>query len=206
MKRNITSVLVASTLVVLATSTTAMASSKNGVPFAALWDAIADLQQQIDNIELIEGPQGPAGPQGEPGESGEGGAVVLGIYRVDGAVQIPPTATDDGWWIAEAWCDHGDQLVTHGYDVNKPGLFVSHSFPVYENWIGDAGYRQGARTKVNNEAPNENTVQTRLITTVWCQDVGEDSGRFYINLPDTTSYEPPQPPPPGGDEGGDLPE
>lgn len=60
-------------------------SATQGVPFQALWDAVAainaqiqqvvtDLQNQIDNIQLIPGPQGPQGPQGIQGEQGEPGA------------------------------------------------------------------------------------------------------------------------------------
>jgi len=48
-------------------------SNPNGQPFQALWDAIADLQDQIDELELIPGPVGPQGPQGEQGEPGPPG-------------------------------------------------------------------------------------------------------------------------------------
>jgi len=33
-----------------------------GTPFKAIWNAIANLQTQINNIQLTPGPQGPAGP------------------------------------------------------------------------------------------------------------------------------------------------
>ena len=48
--------------------------------FDLLWAAIADLQNQIDNIQLIPGPQGeqgpvgPMGPQGPQGDTGATGA------------------------------------------------------------------------------------------------------------------------------------
>ena len=42
----------------------------NGQPFQALWDAITDLQGQIDTIELTPGPQGETGPQGATGSTG----------------------------------------------------------------------------------------------------------------------------------------
>ena len=46
----------------------------NGSPFQAILDAIAELQanlqEQINNIQLIPGPQGPQGPQGDQGPPG----------------------------------------------------------------------------------------------------------------------------------------
>jgi len=52
-----------------------MVSAQNaeGEPFQALWNAVKNLQQQIDNIELNPGPQGPVGPQGPQGEPGPRG-------------------------------------------------------------------------------------------------------------------------------------
>src|SRR5690606_3819737 len=38
-----------------------------GAAFAAVDDALDDLQTQIDTIELTPGPQGPEGPQGPAG-------------------------------------------------------------------------------------------------------------------------------------------
>jgi len=45
----------------------------NGQPFQALWQAIRNLSQRIDNIQLIPGPVGPQGPQGERGSDGSPG-------------------------------------------------------------------------------------------------------------------------------------
>ena len=48
----------------------------NGQPFQALWDAIDDLQGQIDTIELTPGdtgPQGETGPAGSTGNTGTAG-------------------------------------------------------------------------------------------------------------------------------------
>jgi hypothetical protein len=42
-------------------------------PLTAIWNAIADLQNQINNIQLIPGPQGETGPMGPPGPQGEPG-------------------------------------------------------------------------------------------------------------------------------------
>ncbi|MFC1687081.1 collagen-like protein [Patescibacteria group bacterium] len=46
---------------------------RGGNPFTALWQALANLQEQIDNIQLIPGPEGPQGPQGETGPQGPAG-------------------------------------------------------------------------------------------------------------------------------------
>jgi hypothetical protein len=64
----------------------AAGTQPSGTPFQALWDAIngttskfADLQQQINNIQLTPGPQGPKGdtgaqgPQGVKGDTGATG-------------------------------------------------------------------------------------------------------------------------------------
>lgn len=49
------------------------AQKSNGQPFQTLWDAIADLQTQIENIELTPGPQGEQGPPGQDGIDGVDG-------------------------------------------------------------------------------------------------------------------------------------
>lgn len=41
-------------------------AATKGDPFKTVWDAINNLQTQIDNIQLIPGPTGPQGPPGEP--------------------------------------------------------------------------------------------------------------------------------------------
>ena len=41
--------------------------ASSGNPFESILQAIFDLQNQIDNIELTPGPQGPSGPQGPAG-------------------------------------------------------------------------------------------------------------------------------------------
>ena len=42
-------------------------------PFKQLWDAIADLQAQIDNLVQTPGPPGPPGDDGLPGQDGKDG-------------------------------------------------------------------------------------------------------------------------------------
>lgn len=82
-----------------------------GNPFTPLWDAIQELQGQIDNIELTSGPQGETGPQGpqgitglqgEPGPQGEPGA--MGLQGLTGntgpqglqGIQGPPGPSGTG--------------------------------------------------------------------------------------------------------------
>ena len=43
-------------------------AAKGGNPLDVVWAAIADLQQQINNIQLIPGPTGPQGPSGPSGK------------------------------------------------------------------------------------------------------------------------------------------
>ncbi|MFH1391192.1 MAG: hypothetical protein ABIH20_02665 [Candidatus Diapherotrites archaeon] len=46
----------------------------NGKPFEEIWNAIDNLQNQINNIELTTGPIGPPGEQGSQGEQGPTGS------------------------------------------------------------------------------------------------------------------------------------
>jgi hypothetical protein len=48
------------------------ANSKDG-KITGLYDNVANLQEQIDNIQLTPGPQGETGPQGPPGPAGPQG-------------------------------------------------------------------------------------------------------------------------------------
>lgn len=71
-------------------------SATSGVPFQALWDAVAqinqridnavaNLQEQIHNISLTPGPQGPQGPQGIQGVKGDdGGQGIQGEQGLQG--------------------------------------------------------------------------------------------------------------------------
>jgi hypothetical protein len=90
---------------VAATARTDAAEARNKVQgndtkITGLNDNIADLQQQIDNIQLTPGPEGPEGP-----------AVAESVYTVT------DTATSDGIcnaMIVEVWCDAGDVLLGGG--------------------------------------------------------------------------------------------
>jgi len=51
-------------------------TQSNGQPFNEIWNAIYDLQNQVNNIQLIPGPVGPqgeVGPKGDTGDRGEQG-------------------------------------------------------------------------------------------------------------------------------------
>ncbi len=50
-------------------------ANNNDSKITGLYDNIADLQQQIDNIQLIPGPEGPQGPQGPQGDKGDTGDI-----------------------------------------------------------------------------------------------------------------------------------
>jgi len=102
------------------------AQKSNGQPFQTLWDAIADLQTQIENIELTPGPQGEQGIQGPPGQDGaDGQDGTNGIDGEDGAPgeQGPPGEDANATQIIrfssgshenvrtfDAFFNHGDQV------------------------------------------------------------------------------------------------
>jgi Collagen triple helix repeat (20 copies) len=60
-------------MLVLGVYVQAVGAQEGGKPFAALWAAIAELEERLDAIELTPGPQGPVGPQGPQGEPGPKG-------------------------------------------------------------------------------------------------------------------------------------
>lgn len=89
----------AAILIIGSASMAAAQNNGGGNPFDALWAAIADLQDQIDSIELTPGPEG---PQGQPGEDGIDGADGLNCWDLDGdGLQDPEEDTNgDGSWNA----------------------------------------------------------------------------------------------------------
>lgn len=70
--KNYQKVLLIVSIFLLGTAVIAQ-STPEGQPFQAIWDAIQNLQNQIDNIELLPGPQGHPGPEGPQGLKGEQG-------------------------------------------------------------------------------------------------------------------------------------
>ena len=69
-----------------------------GKPFKEIWEAISDLQYQIDNIELIPGPSGPPGPQGETGPQG-----LQGPQGETGPQGPPGEPFEDKFTMVEEW-------------------------------------------------------------------------------------------------------
>ena len=76
MSKTITLGLVAIAFVAgsIITGSVAFAAEKpNGVPFQAIWDAIGDLQTQVDTIVITPGETGPTGATGPQGMTGDRG-------------------------------------------------------------------------------------------------------------------------------------
>ncbi len=72
------------------TSTTLAKPDDSADPFQLLWNAIADIRAQIDNIELLAGPQGPKGDPGETGSVGpEGPQGLTGPQGEPGLMGLP---------------------------------------------------------------------------------------------------------------------
>jgi len=51
------------------------APGSQGEPFAAVWNAVANIQEKIDAIELMPGEKGEKGDKGDTGEKGERGEI-----------------------------------------------------------------------------------------------------------------------------------
>jgi len=76
MKKFLALVLVLLVVVLVSTSVMATTASTNvwlKNPFLRLWNAIHNLQDQVQNVSIIQGPQGEPGPQGLPGPAGPQG-------------------------------------------------------------------------------------------------------------------------------------
>jgi hypothetical protein len=83
--------------VLLSLSFTSVIASGNGEPFSLLWDALANLEQKITNIELTPGPQGEKGEKGDKGDVGlQGVEGVPGEDAVNGAGNISFCSVDGG--------------------------------------------------------------------------------------------------------------
>lgn len=118
MKKYIISLLIAVAL--LATTNVVLANNQQS-PFTLLWNAIAYLQEQIDNIELTPGPQGEQGIQGIQGEQGPAGELPIGF--------LPAPAFDSGWIELP---NHGTVIdISHGVggDYNDYFIYASYRRP-----------------------------------------------------------------------------
>jgi len=96
---------------------TSMATD-GGNPFDMIWEAIQDLQTQIDEIELTPGPQGPQGEQGPPGPQGPPGEFGAPDY-------------DSGWIPIEPG---SSEMVTHNLGTNELFVYMIGRYPV---WLPD---------------------------------------------------------------------
>ncbi len=94
-------------------SQTAVAKTQDADPFKPLWDAIAYLQEQIDNIELQPGPTGPQGEQGPKGDAGDpathGAGNIAFMFNGDPAYLLK---TDGTVWISNLTPGWGGPLFT----------------------------------------------------------------------------------------------
>lgn len=96
-------------------------------------DMDAELQNQIDQIELTPGPTGPPGPQGPQGEPGLGGS--LNTYRVTSPIVFVNLASTAN---TMALCQVGDQLVSGGFYANGSTLQITQSRPDLVTTVPDA--------------------------------------------------------------------
>lgn len=110
MKKTIT--IVVALGMILSINMAVAKANPNGGPFQALWGAIEDLQNQIDNFVALPGPAGPEGPQGEKGEDGADGA--------DGEKGDPGEDGEDG---ADG-ADGTDASALHLFDANNQDLGI----------------------------------------------------------------------------------
>lgn len=122
-------------LVFLALLSTTNIKAEGGNPLNAIWNAInslqqevadlwnsnANLQNQIENIELIPGPTGEPGPQGELGPAGS-----FNTYRVTSPIVFVNIASTAN---TRALCEPGDKIMSGGFFANGSTLQITQSRP-----------------------------------------------------------------------------
>lgn len=136
MKRiTISSVVAVTLLLSFFSLNTAFAQGEQEQPFQAIWNAIANLQEQITNISLTPGPQGPQGEQGPTGELPAG--------------YFPTHAFDSGWVTLPSHTAVIDVPHNVGGDINdyfidatyrrpaENGTFTSHQTAADKVWWED---------------------------------------------------------------------
>jgi len=102
-----------------------VSAGSSGQPFSLLWDAIEFLQEQIDDIELLQGEQGEDGEKGDKGDDGADGSDGTNLALRDGNGQylgIPISASErnDGFIIAF----FPDEGVTMSFINSRPADVV----------------------------------------------------------------------------------
>jgi len=102
------------------------ADEKNAKPFAAIWDAISEIQ-------LIPGPQGATGPQGADGTDG-----ITGVYQVHESQEIK-SLVGKIMIDVKATCQSGDVVLGGGVEiVDGISLFADKPFTNNgdQGWLG----------------------------------------------------------------------
>ena len=166
-------------LFVFAKTSASTVNAEGGNPFDALWEAVQNLQEQIDNIEILpgpEGPQGEPGPSGPPGPTGEPGP--QGIQGIQGPTGAPGAGGDlssvprytrhidfnlpaqqDFGGITSGFvsCESGDIMISGGVSVNFDDARILANRPNSINqWYG-ATSNQGPIAKI-------------MTVSIYCQD------------------------------------
>lgn len=144
---------------------TAVAAALEGKPFKEIWEAIFDLQTQIDEIELTPGPPGPQGEQGPKGDKGDQG--------VPGGFGAPDY--DSGWIPinpgGQATIIHnlgiGNSLVyLYGrYDTSGPSGYCTHQYPSGCHWVRFASVPNALR--VERDLQDTLYEEFRILIWVW---------------------------------------
>ncbi len=106
MKKTITLGILALTLI----SGTVFAKENENSPFEQIWNAITDLQEQIDAIELTPGPKGDTGPRGPAGGS-------LHLYDANDQ--------DLGVFMGHDLYKNGYTFTTYNQEIELPLSFFS---------------------------------------------------------------------------------
>jgi len=131
----------------LVTGTVAYAAEKpNGQPFQALWDAIADLQNQIDTINLTSGPQG------------EQGTLTSQEFLTSYII----LSGENTKLMKSVNCPSGTIATGGGYSVNKDGAPVA--IPVDLALQTDFNFN----VRASNPTPDDLNVNVR----VYCTSLG----------------------------------
>lgn len=166
---------------------TVIASNKpNGTPFQAIWDAIDNLQNQIDNIQIIPGPQGEkgekgdVGPQGPQGPAGEPSWDEQRIADLEARVAeleqevFPPTPPPSTAIVVDNFNDYSNgSVVGQGEweEYANGNNFIIQETSVYE----------GAKALYNNSLGDSVISKTGTLRT-------DGKQSFYIKTEDRSNW------------------
>jgi len=148
-----------------------------GTPFQAIWDAIAYLQEQIDNIELIPGPQGPEGPQGPQGKQGPAGEPSWDEGRIS-ALEERVTELEN--------LLNPEAIVIDNFNTYADGSIVGQgSWTSYAS--GQNFVVQGATVFEGAKALYNNTVADSVITKSG-NSLSDGKQAFYVRTEERSSW------------------